>query len=521
MGRLIKAIGMGLGVAALLAGAPARAAWLEARNKHFIVYGDVSEKKMRRFVDRLERFGGALRAVLGIPEPDFGTSSQVRIYLVPSEAAVRKAMRAAGSNVAGFYRPALSGPIIVAPAGLNNGDEYFTADLVLFHEYTHHVLIGDVGANYPGWITEGLAELFATAQVEEDGSVTIGHAANARAYTVLSDNPMAVAQLIETDGKKLDVDQTEEKYARGWLLCHYLLLGGKRPDQLPNYIKLISAGKTPAEAGKEAFGDLKALNAELNRYRSGKLSGLRVKADRIAIDPVTIRALDAAEAAIMPLHLRSTAGETEQEAAAALPAARKIAAAYPQSAFVHRVIAEVAYDAKNNAEAEAEADRALAIDPRNIDAAVYKANVHFRRASEAKPADPALWKAARRWIGKANALDPNYALPFVMFYSSFIEAGVAPTPNALDGLMRAVVLAPQSEEARGLAFAAMINKGDLKAARQILAPVAFNPHGSPDNPARPLIAMIDNGATLEEVRAAWEAATAEREAKAKAGEKSK
>lgn len=200
MGRHLRAF-VGLAAAALLAGAPAKAAWLEARNKHFIVYGNVSEKKMQRFADRLERFGGALRAMLGIPEPDFGRSSQVRIFLVSSESAVRKAMRATGSNIAGFYRPAVSGPIIVAPAGLNEGDEYFTADLVLFHEYTHHVLIGDVGANYPGWITEGLAELFATAQIEDDGSVTIGHAANARAYTVLGDTPMAVAQLIETDGK--------------------------------------------------------------------------------------------------------------------------------------------------------------------------------------------------------------------------------------------------------------------------------------------------------------------------------
>lgn len=517
MGQYLKALAGGLVTAALFAAAPAQAAWLEARNKHFIVYGNVSEKKMRRFADRLERFGGALRAMLGIPEPDFGTSSQVRIYLVSSETAVRKAMGRGSNNVSGFYRPALSGPIIVAPAGLSEGDEYFTADLVLFHEYTHHVLIGDVGANYPGWITEGLAELFATAQVEEDGSVTIGHAANARVDMIMVDSPMPVAQLIETDGKRLDEEQTLEKYARGWLLCHYLLLGGKRPDQLSNYIKLISAGKTPAEAGQEAFGDLKALNAELNRYRTSRLSGLRVKAERIPIDPVTVRALDAAEAAIMPLHLRSTTGETEKEAVAELPAARQIAATYPQSAFVHRVIAEVAFDAKNDAEAETEADRALAIDPRNIDAAVYKAYVAIRRASEAKPADPVLWKAARRTIAKANALDPNYALPFVMFYSSFTQTDMPPTANAFDGLMRAVALAPQSDEVRVLAFNALLQKGDLKLARHVLAPVAFDPHGSADNPARPMIALIDKGATLEEVRAAWATATAEREAKAKAG----
>src|SRR3546814_11684303 len=74
-------------------------------------------------------------------------------------------------------------------------------------------------------------------------------------------------------------------------------------------------------------------------------------------------------------------------------------------------MAEIEYDAKNNAEAEAAADRALALDPKLVVAMIYKGRVLARRAAESKQADD--WKAARSWFIKANHADPDFALPLV------------------------------------------------------------------------------------------------------------
>lgn len=501
MGKRIHGLAVAL---ALMASAPASAAWLEASNRYFVVYGNVPQSTMQRFADRLEHYGAALRAFLRSPEDNLGTSQRVRIYLVSSEGQVRKTLSGkSGGNVAGFYRSDLDGPIIVAPVSTESGDEYFTPELVLFHEYAHHILLGNASTIYPGWVSEGLAELFSTAVINRDGGVDFGYPANARAASVLTADPMSARKLLQSDTAKLDEEDTEQKYARGWLLCHYLLLSGQRPGQWDAFLKEVSQGKKPVEAGEAVFGDLKKLDNQLDTYRLGHFRGFRITAEKQKPDPVRIRQMDEAEAAIMPYHFSSVTGETAKQAAAALLDAQKIAVTYPKSAFVQRVMAEIAFDAGRDADAEAAADRALAIDSANVAAMIYKARVHIRRAANAKPADPALWREARGWIVKANRLDPNYALPLVMFYRSYGEAGLTPTQNAIDGLLNAVILAPQTDGPRFLAFGAIAQKGDLAFARAILAPVAFNPHAAPDNPARKLVDLIDSGADAAAVYAAW------------------
>lgn len=480
---------------------PAHAEWLEASNKHFVIYGNVQPKRMAEFADRLNRYGAALRLMLNIGEAEGASSNRVVIYLVPNIGTVQKYMGKGSGNVAGFYRPDAQSSFIVAPLQ-TDGNEDFNEQLVLFHEYAHHVLLGYRSTLYPSWLSEGLAEMFATAKVLPTGDVTFGHADNARAEDILSDSAMSVEGLLQSDGKRLSDDEISQKYARGWLLTHYLILGGKRGDQLSEYLKLLAAGTSSVEAGRKAFGDLRKLNNEIDQYRSSRLTGRQVAAKLLVLDPVKTRALDAAEAAIMPIRLRSATGTDTKGANALLPDARRIAAQFPQSAFVQRALAEIEFDAGHDSEAEAAADRALAIDPANIMAMVYKARVHLRRATTAKPTDPALFREARQWIVKANRIDPDYALPLALFYSSFVMSGEAPRPSALDGLARAIELVPEDDSLRMMMFGAMLGNGDLKRARSAIITVAFAPHARADNPARKMIELIDSGADLETVRKA-------------------
>lgn len=483
-------------------GHAAHAEWLEASNKHFVVYGNMSPRQMTTFTDRLERFGAAVRYLFKLPEPEGGTANRVTIYVVGGVGAVQHFYSGKSGNVAGFYRSDAAGSFIVTPSTVNIGNDAFDANLVLFHEYAHHLLLGNSAALYPGWVSEGMAELLSTARITDDGNVVFGWANNARGSSILADNPMAVKTLLETDQRKLDSNGTEQKYARGWLLVHYLLLSGKRSGQFDTFLELIAKGVPGADAGTQAFGDLKRLNGELNSYRQGRLNGLTIKAEKFTVDPVKLRTMTPAEASIMPLRLESATGVSTAEARKLLPPARKIAAANPDNAWIQRVLGEMEFDAGNDAEAEAACDRALAAEPGNLMAMVYKARVHLRRAATAKPSDPALWRDARRWVVKANRIAPDYALPLVLFYSSYAQSGDTPSPNAVTGLLRAVQLAPQDDGVRMLAFMAMLEKGDLPAARALLAAVAFDPHSAGDSPARAIVSLIDSGADLTAVVAA-------------------
>ena len=225
---------------------------------------------------------------------------------------------------------------------------------------------------------------------------------------------MTLEELLESDGKKLDDRDMEDKYARGWLLTHYLLLGKKRPGQLDKYLKLVAAGVPSLEAGRQAFGELSKLDGEINVYnRNGKFVTYVIPANYPIAAP-RIRPLGACEAAIMPTRIRSAVGVTEKTAPKLVPPARAAAKDCSGDAFVQRALAEVEFDAKNNAESMAAAERALAVDPGNVMALVYKGRVLARQSR---------WDEARAWFIKANHAEPNYALPLVLYYDTYTRAG--------------------------------------------------------------------------------------------------
>src|SRR3546814_3127629 len=96
------------------------------------------------------------------------------------------------------------------------------------------------------------------------------------------------------------------------------------------------------------------------------------------------------------LRIRSARGVDKKRAAELVGEARPVAARYAGDAFVQRAMAEIEYDAENDAEAEAAADRALALDPGLVPAMLYTGRVLARRAAKNDRADD--WKAARSWF---------------------------------------------------------------------------------------------------------------------------
>ena len=89
----------------------------------------------------------------------------------------------------------------------------------------------------------------------------------ARVYSVMATDRMPVRNLLDTDGRRLDPIAMDQKYSRGWLLIHYLLLSGERGNQFTDYIRRVNSGTPSVEAGREAFGDLRRLDLDLDSYR--------------------------------------------------------------------------------------------------------------------------------------------------------------------------------------------------------------------------------------------------------------
>jgi hypothetical protein len=475
--------------------APARAAWIEGTTQHFTFYGDMSPDAMRRFAERLERYDAALRRITGAHE-----SSRVDIYLLPL-GDVQTLHGPHSEGIYGFYQAtAQNAYAFVALNDPSQGSQYGIRPIqVLFHEYAHHMLLGNVDQTMPGWANEGMAELFMTVQFGSDGSLTFGAPSLNRGFAVMAADRFSLQDLLLSDSRQLSPEQMDQKYGRGWLLVHYLLLSGNRPGQFARFITLLNQAVPVLDAARQAFGDLDQLNAEFDRYRNQtRFRGFRVTAEQLGPTPqVTIRPLRPGEAAIMPLRMRSVRGVDQRSAAQLVPPSRSIAAQYPDDLFVQRALAEMEWDANNLAQSEAAADRVLALEPSNVMGMVYKARVIGRRAYTTNNA--ALWRDARSWILRANRLDSNFALPLELYYDSFIAAHEPPPEAAVNALLRAIVLVPQDSGLRLRLAVQRLRAGDLETTRRVIAPLAFSAHSRSDNPAMQMVTKIDAHEPVEAV----------------------
>lgn len=472
----------------------AHAEWHEASSAHFVVYSDDRPERLKEFATDLERFDKALRVLRGLRDDPVGDANRVVVYVVPRIADVKRLVEA--GDVAGFYQPRAGGSIAVVPRRSGSGGEMdLTPQAILLHEYTHHIMLSQwPDAAYPSWFVEGYAEFHATARFRKDGSVAFGEPPQYRGYGLLTGNALPIQKLLISESLKLKDEERDALYGRGWLLTHYLTFGNRRPGQLNAYLTAINRGQGALEAATSVFGDLRTLDREIERYKGGSFEVRLVPAERIAVGEVRIRKLTPGEAATMDVRIVSKSGVDEKTAPGVYALAKKAAAPYPNDPGAQIVLAEAAYDAQDYAGAEAAADRALAADPKAVDALLYKARAKMAAAAKAGDTSKATMRAVQRLLAQANAIDSENPEPLILFYHSFFEFGERPTRNAIDAFYTTFALAPQDKGLRMSIASAYLNDGNFAMAKALLRPLAYDPHnrGLAEAAAK-LIADIDSG----------------------------
>ncbi|MFZ3485677.1 hypothetical protein [Sphingomonas sp. 3-13AW] len=490
-------MGFALGLAA-----PAKAEWYQATSKHFIVYAEGSSARVQERAEELERFDSVFRYLQNVPASPDEEANKLTVYVVSDDDAVRRLYGSTSAGIAGFYQGRASGSVAFTPRAMDGARN--EARIILFHEYGHHLLLGNFAAAYPAWFSEGYAEFLSTASFDKEYA-WIGKAAVHRAYTLLQGEKLSASDLFSLNMRTIRKNQVPALYARGWLLTHYVMIGSgkERRDQFSKYLQALNAGKPGIDAAREAFGDLKQLDKELDAVLKNRtIPALRFVLDKLPQPVVQVRALTPGEKAMIGLRMRSDRGVSRETAQPILKDAIPIGERYPDDAVVQGWLAEMALDAGRYDLAEAAADRALAIDPRSSQALIYKAQVRMNRAREAKVTDPAVWDEARKWLLRANKVDPNDAYTLLLFYSSYGQAGMVPTTNAKDALARAHELVPQDPELR-LAYAFQSLADDrVEDAKRALRPLAYSAHAGPDNKAAQMLAMLEANKSAREVMGA-------------------
>jgi len=469
-----------LALALLLVGLwsmPAHARWRMASSENFVIYADDSSRDLEQFGRLLERYHQAMEKLTGHTTETPSPSNRLTIFVVGGQRDMGR-LSGAGNSIAGFYVPRAGGSVaFVQDLRLTSGNPNMSM-VVLLHEYAHHFAIAASSFAMPQWASEGSAEFFASSRFATNGEVEIGRPALHRAGDLFYARDVPIRQLLDAElyaanrGNRFDAF-----YGRSWLLYHYLSLGTERNGQLSAYYAALREGLAALPAAERAFGDLDQLEADLDGYLRGRrMAMLTFAPGTLVAGEVAVRELSDGMDAALPLIIRSRRGVTREMALELLPELRAVAAAHPDDAGVLGALAEAEFDAGNDAEAIAAADRALASDPATVNAYIQKGYALFRMADEAEDADAA-YAAAMRPFTALNRIEPDHPLPLIYFYQSFAWRGAEPDQLARHALERASQLAPFDQSLTLMTALSLAQEGKIALASSYALPVATSPHG--------------------------------------------
>lgn len=279
---------------ALLAAAPAWAAereWVLARSPGFLVVSDAGEKQARQVAHQFEQVRGLFAQVL---QARVDPGRPIVIFAARDEAGLRELLPSywetkGGRRPAGVFMPGQDKHLVALRLDTNEEFPYH----VIYHEYTH--LLTRLNARWvPLWLSEGLAEFYGTADVDEK-EVRWGRVFPPHVYFLRERSSIQLETLMSADHGSTaytHADRTPSFYAQSAILTHFLLIGAEhRRGQLQKFLKLLAEGVDEPDARAQAFGDLGKLQSEIDAYvRRSSFSGLksptRIDAQAIQVVPL-------------------------------------------------------------------------------------------------------------------------------------------------------------------------------------------------------------------------------------------
>ncbi len=294
---IIRAAAVAVFALLVFAAAPARAEWRKAETEHFIVYGDTSERDIRAFARRIERFDSLLRAYYPI-EFEY-QSPKLEIYLAEGRRDMNKVYPGIGGGVAGFYS-SNSGRIY---AVVDN--QATIGDVVLFHEYAHHFMFQMKANAYPSWFVEGFAEYYATADLRSERVQFGRHHPNRVSWLIQAPNQWAkMEDVLKWRYTPSGRYPAGLYYAQAWGMTHYLMSTPERRQMLGQYLNAVVRGEDSVEAMQAATSRTpEQLQDDVRLYLTG---AIQVLTPQITLpEPeIAISSLTPAEGAMIWLDIR-------------------------------------------------------------------------------------------------------------------------------------------------------------------------------------------------------------------------
>jgi len=463
--RLIRLLIM---LAAAAWGVQAQAEWRRAESPNFVVFSEGPENRLRERVKELEDFHWLLKRMTeAAGRPD--SPNKLHVYVVDGKQEL-KAVRDVGRDVAGFYFAGGEGiGAFVDKRGTGR------SNIILFHEYAHHYMHQYFPTAYPAWYIEGFAEYFSTAKFA-GRRVDIGNFDPGRVYAVTEQPWLPLERVLGAGPGGLPAEQTAAYYAQSWLMAHYFYSNPERQGALRRYLN-AARRSDPIAALQTATGmTLEQFTRELRTYIGrGSIMYRRLERAEPAPPPVTVSVLSKAADDLMLHEAALRIGLDREEAPARLQRIRAAAARHPADPLARRVLAHAEMLHGDKAAALKLLEALQEQVPNDAELMYLRGRLHLEQAEQGKDWDKEA-ASARSWFARAHKLNPNHFQTLYRYAQSQRQGPEAVSENTINTLLLAQQLAPQVTEVRMNAAAALIARGDVDLARDLLAPVISDPH---------------------------------------------
>lgn len=455
-----------------LSPAAALADWRRAESPHFIVYSDGSEQTLRDYTAKLERFDALLRSRFGGGQDD--TIRKLPVYLVSDDRALRIALPTLPEGFDGYYSTSDNDIFAILIRGRD--------DDILLHEYSHHFMAKNSNGEYPGWLSEGFAEYFATATVSAGGSASFGLPHPGRQYSLQRNRWLPMETLLRAKGS-FDIEgQTaiDMYYAQSWALTHWLLADPERARGVAAYVAAVNGGQDPVEAWQATFGMTpEQLTNQLRLYLNRPMNYSKLNIPSLT-PAITVTRLSPAADAVLLRSVNARAPNAEDiDGPALLQAMQAASARFPDDPLALVALGRAERQWGDDAAAEAALTRALELQADNVEGLLLLADIVEERGDVATDEAEGLRqrRVAQGYLRRAFEADPTDYRVYAALARIRRNAPDYPTANDLQTWIMAVNYAPQVMSIRGDAAIAMVESGHYRDAVTLLTPIVNNPHG--------------------------------------------
>ncbi len=268
--------------------------WTLVQSPHFEVYSQSGERDGRAallWFEQLREFFSRMP----VSEAGRGLESHSPVRVIGFRSAQEyAAFRLHPATDAYFIGGELADYIVMPRL---SADEFGVAA----HEYAH-LFLHSKGQRLPLWLAEGIAEVFSTIRMGENGGA-IGGDLPMRTQTLRKRPWMPLAQLLATTVDspiRANRDAADVFYAESWAFTQMLLFSPSYRDRFGLLWNVLQSGVCDPETIAHTYGKpLSAIGADLHEWAQQSRSGVRLPGISSFSQPVQVSQLSSLESRLL------------------------------------------------------------------------------------------------------------------------------------------------------------------------------------------------------------------------------